>query len=39
VQSTQALKPFGQLQPAPITISDLGNGSAPLQLEQKLGLL
>jgi iron(III) transport system substrate-binding protein len=39
VQNTQALKPFGQLQPAPITISDLGNGSAPLQLEQKLGLL
>ena len=35
----QPLKPFDQLQPAPITIADLGNGSAPLALEQKLGLL
>jgi iron(III) transport system substrate-binding protein len=39
VQSTQPLKPFDQLQPASITISDLGNGHTPLELEQKLGLL
>ena len=39
VQSTQPLKPFNELAPAPITISDLGNGSAPLELEQQLGLL
>jgi iron(III) transport system substrate-binding protein len=39
VQTAQPLKPFGQLQPAPVTIQDLGNGSAPLALEQKLGLL
>jgi iron(III) transport system substrate-binding protein len=39
VQTAQPLKPFDQLQPAPITIPDLGNGSAPLALEQKLGLL
>ena len=38
-QSAQPLKPFDELAPAPITISDLGNGSAPLELEQKLGLL
>ena len=39
VQSAQPLKPFDQLQLAPVTIGDLGNGSAPLELEQKLGLL
>jgi iron(III) transport system substrate-binding protein len=39
VQTAQPLKPFDQLQPAPVTIPDLGNGSAPLALEQKLGLL
>jgi len=39
VQTAQPLKPFDQLQPAPITIPELGNGSAPLALEQKLGLL
>jgi iron(III) transport system substrate-binding protein len=39
VQSAQSLKPFDQLQPALVTIGDLGNGSAPLELEQKLGLL
>jgi iron(III) transport system substrate-binding protein len=39
VQTAQPLKPFSQLQPAPVTITDLGNGSAPLALEQKLGLL
>ncbi len=39
VQSAQPLKPFGELALAPVTIGDLGNGSAPLALEQKLGLL
>jgi iron(III) transport system substrate-binding protein len=39
VLSAQPLKPFDQLQLAPVTIGDLGNGHAPLELEQKLGLL
>jgi iron(III) transport system substrate-binding protein len=39
VQTAAPLKPFDQLQPAPVTIADLGNGAAPLELEQKLGLL
>jgi iron(III) transport system substrate-binding protein len=39
VLTAAPLKPFDQLQPAPITIADLGNGHAPLELEQKLGLL
>jgi iron(III) transport system substrate-binding protein len=39
VLSAAPLKPFDQLAPAPITIADLGNGHAPLELEQKLGLL
>jgi iron(III) transport system substrate-binding protein len=37
--TAQPLKPFDELQVAPITIEDLGNGHAPLELEQKLGLL
>ncbi len=39
VSPAPALRPFDQLQPAPITLSELGDGSAPLALEQKLGLL
>jgi iron(III) transport system substrate-binding protein len=39
VRGASALRPFDQLQPAPITLSELGDGSAPLALEQKLGLL
>jgi iron(III) transport system substrate-binding protein len=39
VKTAQPLKPFDQLQPNSITIGDLGNGHAPLELEQKLGLL
>jgi iron(III) transport system substrate-binding protein len=39
VRTAQPLKPFDQLQPAPVTIPQLGNGSAPLALEQQLGLL
>ena len=37
--TAQPLKSFDQLQLAPVTIADLGNGHAPLELEQKLGLL
>jgi iron(III) transport system substrate-binding protein len=39
VGGASVLRPFDQLQPAPITLSELGDGSAPLALEQKLGLL
>jgi iron(III) transport system substrate-binding protein len=39
VQTAQPLKPFDQLRPNSITVGDLGNGHAPLELEQKLGLL
>ncbi len=39
VQTAKPLRPFAQLDPAPVSLSDLGNGSAPLALEQKLGLL
>jgi iron(III) transport system substrate-binding protein len=39
VLTAQPLRPFDELQPAPITLTDLGDGSAALALEQKLGLL
>jgi iron(III) transport system substrate-binding protein len=39
VLTAQPLKPFDELQLSPVTIADLGNGHAPLELEQKLGLL
>jgi iron(III) transport system substrate-binding protein len=39
VAPASALRPFGQLQPVSITLSELGDGSASLALEQKLGLL
>jgi iron(III) transport system substrate-binding protein len=39
VAPAKGLRPFTTLQPAPITLSELGDGSAPLELEQKLGLL
>ncbi len=39
VSSAAGLRPLGELQPAPVTLSDLGDGSAPLELEQKVGLL
>jgi iron(III) transport system substrate-binding protein len=39
VQTAQPLRPFAQLMPAPISLGELGNGSVPLALEQKLGLL
>jgi iron(III) transport system substrate-binding protein len=34
-----SLRPFNELQLAPVTLSELGDGSAPLTLEQNLGLL
>lgn len=39
VLTAQPLKPFDQLQPAPLTITQLGNGSAALALEQQAGLV
>jgi iron(III) transport system substrate-binding protein len=39
VSPAPGLRPFNELKPAPVTLSDLGDGSAPLELEQKLGLL
>jgi iron(III) transport system substrate-binding protein len=39
VSPASSLRPFGQLRLSPITLSELGDGSAPLALEQKLGLL
>jgi iron(III) transport system substrate-binding protein len=39
VAPASGLRPFVQLQPVSITLSELGDGSASLALEQKLGLL
>jgi iron(III) transport system substrate-binding protein len=39
VSPAKGLRPFAQIEPASITLSELGDGSAPLELEQKLGLL
>jgi iron(III) transport system substrate-binding protein len=39
VSPASSLRPFDQLHPAPIDLAELGDGSAPLELEQKLGLL
>ncbi len=39
VSPAKGLRPFMAIEPAPITLSELGDGSAPLELEQKLGLL
>jgi|SRR6185437_1884431 len=39
VAPAKGLRAFTALQPAPITLAELGDGSAPLELEQKLGLL
>ncbi len=39
VQTAKPLRPFAELHPAPVSLSDLGNGRASLALEQKLGLL
>jgi iron(III) transport system substrate-binding protein len=39
VQTAQPLRPFDRLQPPQVGVRELGDGSAPLALEQKLGLL
>jgi iron(III) transport system substrate-binding protein len=39
VAPASGLRPFARLQPVSITLSELGDGSASLALEQKLGLL
>ena len=39
VQTTAPETPFGQLQPNPITITDLGDGSTAIALLQEAGLL
>jgi iron(III) transport system substrate-binding protein len=39
VSPAAGLRPFDTLQPAPLTPADLGDGSAALAMEQKLGLL
>jgi iron(III) transport system substrate-binding protein len=39
VSPAGSLRPFDELAPASITLSELGDGSTPLALEQKLGLL
>jgi iron(III) transport system substrate-binding protein len=39
VQTTAPETPFGQLQPAPVSIADLGDGSTAIALLQKAGLL
>ncbi len=39
VQTAQPLRPFDELQPPAVGVRELGDGSAPLALEQKLGLL
>jgi iron(III) transport system substrate-binding protein len=39
VHSAQPLRPFDALEPVAITPSELGNGSAALAMEQRLGLL
>jgi hypothetical protein len=33
------LRPFDELQPVPIALSQLGDGSAAMALEQRVGLL
>lgn len=39
VQTTAPEKPFAQLQPYPISIAELGDGSTAISLLQKAGLL
>ncbi len=39
VSPASGLRPLGELRPAAIALSQLGDGSAPLALEQKIGLL
>ena len=39
VTTAQPLKPFSELQPAPLTIVELGDGSQAVALEQQAGLI
>jgi iron(III) transport system substrate-binding protein len=39
VSASPQIRPFDQLQLAPVAVSELGDGSMPLELEQKVGLL
>jgi iron(III) transport system substrate-binding protein len=39
VTTAQGLRPFATLQPAPVTIAELGDGSAAIALLQKVQLL
>ncbi len=39
VTTAQPLKPFDQLQPAPLTVAELGDGSQAIALEQQAGLI
>lgn len=39
VSASPQLRPFEQLQLAPVTLAELGDGSMPLELEQNVGLL
>jgi iron(III) transport system substrate-binding protein len=39
VSPASGLRPFAQLQPAPLTPAEIGDGAQALALEQKLGLL
>ena len=39
VSASPQIRPFDQLQLAPVALSELGDGSVPLELEQKVGLL
>jgi iron(III) transport system substrate-binding protein len=39
VKPAAGLRPFAEIEPADVPLADLGDGSAPLELEQKLGLL
>ena len=39
VAPAKGLRPFAELQPAPISLGGTGRRPAPLELEQKLGLL
>ena len=39
VQTAKPLRPFAQLQPAPVSLADLGDGSQALDLLQQVQLL
>jgi hypothetical protein len=39
MSAATGVKPFNQLQPYPISVADLGDGSAAVKLEQEAQLL